>query len=190
MALWAKGTLTGLGVLVAALALAVWVGSRAQQRAMSQLVESLRASSSAGAARVSFKDFNRLPAPVARYFRRVLREDQQIIRWARFRQLGTLRTDVHSDRWLPFESDQVVAPSATGFVWNARVDIGPLLHVRVRDALIGGQGSGQVSLISAFTVAARGGNLEMTRGPCIVVWLRPCGTRLHFFRAPSCDGAP
>lgn len=162
---WVEVTLTALGVLVAAFALAAWLGSRAQQRTLSLLVESLvRAPSPTGTARVSFNDFSRLPPPVARYFRRALREGQGSIRLARFRQLGTLRTDVHSDRWLPFEADQIVAPSASGFVWNARVDVAPLLHIRVRDALIGGQGSGQVSLLSAFTVATAGGSLEMNSG--------------------------
>ena len=41
MALWAKVTLIGLGVMVVALAFAVWLGSRLQQRALAQLVASL-----------------------------------------------------------------------------------------------------------------------------------------------------
>jgi hypothetical protein len=38
------------------------------------------------------------------------------------------------------------------------------LHVRVRDALIDGTGSGHVSLLSAFTVSAAAGGLEMNSG--------------------------
>ena len=46
----------------------------------------------------------------------------------------------------------------------ARVcDINPLLHVRVRDSLVEGRGSGQVSLLSAFTVAA-----DARHRPCLV----------------------
>ena len=165
MALWAKLTLLGLAVFVAGLALALWLGSRSQQRALSQLGEPLvRFSSPRGAAQVNLNDLTGLPAPVARYFTRVLQQEQPIIQLARFTQAGTLRTDAKNDRWLKFEASQIVAPPAIGFLWNARVAMAPLLHVRVRDALIAGQGSGQVSFLSAFTVAAAGGNLEMNSG--------------------------
>ncbi len=165
MALWAKLTLLGLGVFVVGLALALWLGSRSQQRALSQLGESLvRVSSPRGAAQVNLNDLSDLPAPVARYFTRVLQQKQPIIQLARFTQVGTLRTDIKGDRWLKFEASQIVAPPAIGFLWDARVAMAPLLHVRVRDALIAGNGSGQVSFLSAFTVAAAGGNLEMNSG--------------------------
>ena len=165
MAPWAKLTLLGLGVLVAGLALALWIGSRSQQRALSQLGESLvRLSSSRGATRVDVNDLSGLPAPVARYLSRVLQQQQPIIRLAHFTQAGTLKTDVDGNRWLKFEASQLVAPPVVGFLWDARVAVAPLLHVRVRDALIAGHGSGQVSLLSAFTVAAAGGNLEMNSG--------------------------
>ena len=165
MALWAKLTLLGLAVFATGLALALWLGSRSQQRALSQLGESLvRVSSPRGAAQVNLNDLSDLPAPVARYFTRALQKKQPIIHLARFTQVGTLRTDVKSDRWLKFEASQIVAPPAIGFLWNARVAMAPLLHVRVRDALIAGHGSGQVSFLSAFTVAAAGSNLEMNSG--------------------------
>jgi hypothetical protein len=65
---------------------------------------------------------------------------------------------------MSFEADHVIAPGLTGFVWNARVRVAPLLHVRVRDSLVEGRGSGQVSLLSAFTVAEDAGTLEMNSG--------------------------
>ena len=75
----------------------------------------------------------------------------RLIRWARatdkqiqevhIRQIGTLRTDVHSPRWMSFAAEHLVVPPATGFVWTARVRFAPLLHVRVRDALVDGLGS-------------------------------------------------
>ena len=165
MALWARLTLLGLGVFVAGLALALSLGSRSQQRALAQLGESLvRVSSPRGAAQVTLNELIGVPVPVARYFTRVLQQEQPIIKLARFSQTGTLRTDAKGDRWLKFEASQIVAPLAIGFLWDARVAMAPLLHVRVRDALIAGQGSGQVSLLSAFTVAAAGGNLEMNSG--------------------------
>jgi len=150
---------------VAGLAVAQWLGSRSQQDALSQLTDSLvRASRAHGAVQVNPGDPTGLPAPVTRYFARVFRLQQPVIQLARFRQTGTLRTDAMSDRWLKFRASQTVAPGAVGFLWDARIEIGPALHVRVRDALLEGQGSGQVSLLSAFRVASAGGNPEMNSG--------------------------
>jgi hypothetical protein len=82
----------------------------------------------------------------------------------RLTQTGVLRTDVRSERWMAFEAEHIAAPGVIGFVWNARVNVAPLLHVRVRDAFIAGRGSGQVSLLSAFTVASDAGTPEMNSG--------------------------
>ena len=54
---------------------------------------------------------------------------------------------------MSFEADHIIVPGSTGFVWNARVHVAPLLHVRVRDSLLEGRGPGHVSFLSAFTVA-------------------------------------
>jgi hypothetical protein len=63
-----------------------------------------------------------------------------------------------------FEATHTAVPAATGFVWNARVSIAPLLHVRVRDSFVEGQGSGRVTILSAFPVASDGGTPEMNSG--------------------------
>jgi hypothetical protein len=107
---------------------------------------------------------NALPPPVARYLKHVLRNEQPLIRVARLKQTGKLRTDTRSTRWLSFRAEQVVMPDVPGFVWNARVSLLPLVHLRVRDAYVGGQGSGKVSLWSAFTVAADSGRRELNSG--------------------------
>ena len=104
-----------------------------------------------------------LPAPVERYLRWAVPAGK-IIREVRVQQVGTLRTHVRSQRWLPFEAEHIVVPPATTFVWNARVRIAPLLHVRVRDALIEGRGSGHVSFMSVFKVAADADTPQMNSG--------------------------
>ena len=104
-----------------------------------------------------------LPAPVAAYLVRAVPNGIPI-RVARLTQSGTLRTDAHSERWMAFEAKHIAAPGAVGFVWDARVTLAPLLHARVRDALLGGRGSGHVALMSAFTVGTDGGTVEMNSG--------------------------
>lgn len=130
------------------------------------MAEALRQAPAAlGAARVDLDRLDELPAPVARYLRHVLRPGQGVITWAELRQTGTLRADALRERWLRFDACQQVAPGRPGFLWDARVSLGlPLLHLRVRDAFIDGQGSGQVSLGSAFRLAAAAGTPEMNSG--------------------------
>lgn len=102
-----------------------------------------------------------LPEPVVRYFRYALREGQPFIRVARYKQKGRLFADVRIKRWLAFEAIQVITPRSPGFIWNARVDVAPWFHVRVCDSYLAGEGAGQVSLLSAHTVADRRGGPEM-----------------------------
>lgn len=156
--------LIGFGSVAAALALALWIGSRRQREALSDLVEPLvRAARSGKTPQPDAEDLERLPAPVARYLEWALPHRQQI-GLIRLRQTGILRTVVHRERWMAFEAEHIAAPRPVGFVWNARVAIAPLLHLRVRDAFVAGQGSGQVSLLSALTVAADAGTPEMNAG--------------------------
>jgi hypothetical protein len=156
------GIFTIIGVVVA---VAMWVGSRQQQSALSAEIDRLVQGSAAPRPAVGADDrsLDDLPAPVARYLRLALPNTKNL-REVRIRQTGTLRTDINSQRWMPFEAEHIVVPPATGFVWNARVQVAPLIHVRVRDALVQGKGSGQVSLLSAFTVSAAANSLEMDSG--------------------------
>lgn len=139
--------------LVAASAL--WVGSSLQRRDLARLIETqLASAAAAGADPIRLAELEGLPAPVQRYLRQALTDGQRPIRVARFTQTGELRTDPATNRWRPFRAQQFVTPPSRSFVWSAKVAIVPLIHVRVRDAYVGGRGSGQVRLLSAVTVAA------------------------------------
>jgi hypothetical protein len=105
-----------------------------------------------------------LPVPLARYFRRAFPSGAVLFRLARLEQEGELRTELENVRWLPFRATHLVTPEPPGFLWNARVEIAPLLHVRVRDALVLGRGSGEVALLSAFRVDGAEGTVEMNSG--------------------------
>jgi hypothetical protein len=152
-------------IAVVAVAVAIGIGSRRQQTKLSAQVDRLiRPGTALGAATQSpTRGLDAVPAPVSRYLRWALRT-QKNIQQVRIGQTGTLRTDMRSERWMPFEAEHVVVPQAIGFVWNARVKVGPFLHVRVVDALIDGRGSGQVSLLSAFTVASDADTPQMNSG--------------------------
>ena len=157
--------LTVITILLTAVSIAVWVGMRRQQRALFAETDRLihQGTLESGATPHGAEDLTAVPAVVSRYLRHAL-GNRRRIQEVRIRQSGTLRTDVRSERWMPFEAEHVVVPPATGFVWNARVDIAPLLHVRVRDALIEGRGAGHVSLLSAFTVGSDADTPAMNSG--------------------------
>ncbi len=165
MSRWLRVTGVVITILVSALIIAVWIGSRRQQRTLSaqidRLIRSGTADSDTAAPRPECLDT--VPAVVSRYLRLAMGTTQHT-QEVRIRQTGTLRTDVRAERWMPFEAEHIVIPPAAGFVWNARVRIAPLAYVRVRDALIDGEGSGQVSLFSAFTVSAAANTPELNSG--------------------------
>jgi hypothetical protein len=157
--------LGAVALVVVTLGVATWVGTIRQQNALGVQIDRLLSAPTVQSSESNMSDsaLANIPAPVARYLRLALptaRHIQQV----RIGQIGTLRTDATSERWMSFEAEHIVVPGAPGFVWNARVRVAPLLHVRVRDALVDGRGSGQVSLLSAFTVSADADTREMNSG--------------------------
>jgi hypothetical protein len=165
MASWSRMILATVAVVVVALIVAMWIGSRRQQSALSAQIDRLiRAGTAQGTAtQPGTQSLDAVPEPVAKYLRWALRRTTYI-QEIRISQIGTLRTDVRSERWMPFEAEHTVVPPAIGFLWDARVTVAPLLDVRVRDALIEGRGSGHVSLLSAFTMSADADTPEMNSG--------------------------
>ena len=152
-----------LGLVVVVLVL-VWFGYTRQRRATSDLIEEVARTAEHKSARVDFESLAGLPDPVEKYFRLVLADGQSCIRLARFTQRGELRINKQRDEWSRFTASQVVAAGPPGFVWNARVSVAPLLHVRVCDGFVAGRGSGNVALLSAFPVASESNLPELNSG--------------------------
>jgi hypothetical protein len=146
-------------------AAALLIGQARESSKAGQMAAALAASATRpAAATVDFASLSELPPPVTRYFRHVLSDGQGMIRSAEILQAGELRTGAASERWLPFTARQIVAPPATGFLWNARVEFPWAGHVRVLDSYIAGVGSGRVSLLSALAVASETGTPELDSG--------------------------
>lgn len=105
-----------------------------------------------------------LPPVVRRYLERALGNADRALSPVRLHQLGSLRTDAASRRWLRFRAVHQVDPSRRQFSWDARVRIAPLLHLRVRDGYANGIGSGRVQLLSMLTLASDSGGPELNTG--------------------------
>jgi len=160
-----KWLFISIGIILLGFVVAVLIGQRHERTRADRLVEMLRQSepvSVIGA--VNFSSFAELPAPVALYFRHVLKDGQQIIKVAWMRQTGVLRTSTISNSWPSFTANQVVVPGAPGLVWNAKVAMPLGTHVMVLDSYNCGTGSGRVSLLSALVVASESGAPELNSG--------------------------
>jgi hypothetical protein len=160
-----KWLLIGLGVIVISLSIAFVVGRAHEVAKADRMIDMLVDSRFVTEADVvDFDSFSNLPAPVARYFRHVLVDEQKLIKVARMYQSGILRTNMTNHVWSSFSAQQVVVPPAVGFVWNAKVQMPLGAHVHVLDSYIAGTGAGRVSILSAFAVASEADNLEMNSG--------------------------
>ena len=165
MAYWTQFSLASLGLVGAGVGLAAWSSSTYWHRTTLQLIDKFtQPISQPGLKTVTFKNFERLPSPVARYLRFALTEGQPLIRSVRISQVGELRNGGIKDRWLPFKATQFISPQPLGFVWDASIHIAPLMRVRVRDAYVAGQGLAQVNAFSLVTLANEYGKAELTAG--------------------------
>jgi hypothetical protein len=160
-----KWLLVASGVIVVGAAVAVLIGqTRETYKSERMAATLLQNASRTGGESVDFATFTALPPPVARYFRYVLKDGQKLISMARFDQSGVLRTSTTTGTWSSFTASHLVVPPATGFIWNARVEMPLAAHVQVLDSYIAGAGAGRVNLLSAFAAALEAGAPELNAG--------------------------
>lgn len=132
-----------LGVAVAA----VLAGRAVAARRLRQDVRELFAGSTNVAGRTYHESqLTELPAPVQRYFRRVLREGQPYLRGVRLRHTGQFKTDLDKD-WVDIEGEQYLTADPPGFIWQ-----GTTRQFTARDEYVAGRGGLTVLLLGAVPV--------------------------------------
>lgn len=105
-----------------------------------------------------------LPAPVQRYFRKVLKDGQPMVLAVSVEHSGTFNMSETDEQWRPFISTQRVIAQRPGFDWEGRIAIMHGLSVRVHDAYIAGEGILHVSLFGLVSLANLRGTPEMAQG--------------------------
>lgn len=110
------------------------------------------------------EELDPLPAPVARYFRRVLPDGQRAIARARVRQTGEFLMRPTAEGWRPFAAVETFTCSPPGFLWDARIRLMPGLRVHVVDSFRDGQGSMRATLLGLVTLASARGTPEVAAG--------------------------
>ncbi len=153
MPLWLRLTLAVFIFFGVAFGAAFWVGTVSWNSTTRQIVEKLDATGpSQGTAAVSFGSFEKLPAPVERYFRMALREGQPPVRSARIVHRGEFLTNPKQNGWSTFTSTQNFSAGPPGFVWDASIRFAPLMDVRVRDSYLSGKGAMEATTLAIVPV--------------------------------------
>lgn len=104
-----------------------------------------------------------LPAPVQRYFRRVLRPGQPYLRYARLRHDGHFKAGL-DQAWTSITGEQYFRADAPGFVW-----VGTTPWFVASDQYVGGRGALTVWLMGALPIV-RGRGPSYDQGD-LVRWL-------------------
>ena len=84
--------------------------------------------------------------------------------------------------WMPMHATEYYTTNPPGFLWNASMEMFPLVHVTGRDRYFQGTGDIEMRIASLIPVASKsGGNLEQRRAA-------PLSQRNHV--VSGCAGAP
>lgn len=105
-----------------------------------------------------------LPDPVRRYFETVLPDDPAPITTATATQRGEFRLGGPEADWCPMEATQYFSTEPRGFVWDATIEMAPLLGARVLDRYEHQEGTIRATVLSTIPVASAGPSSEMNEG--------------------------
>ena len=140
------------------------------------LVAALRRDGRPVAGAFSAAQLGGLPAPVRRYFIAVVPEGQPRVGRVRLAQRGTFLVKPEADGWAPFTAVEDFRVAPAGFVWDARIRVGPGITVRVRDSFVDGKGSMLGAALGLFTVV----RMENTPDMATAALLRYLGEACWF----------
>ena len=144
-----------LGAGAAAGTAGVAIATRRWMAETQRLLHVLSESAPGAPRTVNFESLSALPPPVRRYFRRVLKDSQPFIDQAVIDQSGEFRSKESDDPesgWQPFTATQVFGTRPPGFIWDARIRMGPLGTVWVRDTYLARRASMVGAIMGAIPV--------------------------------------
>lgn len=114
-----------------------------------------------------------LPAPVARFLERSILSGRKPIRTARLEQTGEFFLN---GSWHPLTAHQFITASPPSFVWDARIQMAPLLSVYVRDSYVLGNASMRARMLAFYPLVDQANRPELKEGALMrylgeAVWL-------------------
>ena len=163
--MWWKSLAVALAVLVFLIILAVLYGTNRWKSETEALYAGLEAARLPAVPETyDPRELENLPLPVQRYFHAVLKEGQPAIAAVSIEQMGTINMSETGEQWKPFRSTQRVIIRRPGFVWDARIRMGPALSAFVHDAYVAGDGILTAKLFGLLTVMKQSSTPELARG--------------------------
>ena len=99
-----------------------------------------------------YSDLEGLPQPVQKYFKHVLTDGQEYIKFARLKQTGQFRMK-EDQPWTPIKAEQYFLTQEPAFLWKATFSMAPLLWIDGRDMYYQGKGNMLIKVLSTVTVA-------------------------------------
>lgn len=95
------------------------------------------------------------------------------IQMLRLTQHGLLRTKPDS-KWMPVEASQIIRIEEPAFIWNAKIQAAPLMHIYGRDKYENGRGNMLIKMLAFFPIANSKGR-EIDQGTLLrflgeIVW--------------------
>ena len=166
--MWLKYTLIIVGLLVFVIIMFIVINMHRSEKSMSQLLVELNAHTNIHHKRTfRSQNLDELPAPVQRYLNKAIPEGQPYIHFVELKQIGFLRMSEDSEKWQSLKATQYFTTNPPGFIWDATVQMAPLVTVRVLDMYKQGIGILRAKLFDTFTVADEKGAKELDTGELI-----------------------
>lgn len=161
---WAKigvGAALGLALVVGLAGHARWTGV---VRTHFDALEAATLPVAPRAPRFHAEQLAALPPVVQRYLAKVLTPNQPLVHRVYLEQTGTFNRSFQQPQWDRFTARQRVATARPGFVWDASIQMGLGIDVRVVDAYVAGVGILQPSVLGLVDLGGPTGGADLARG--------------------------
>jgi hypothetical protein len=150
-----------IAMLAAAVVAAVFAGAASWRRGTAKMIDGLALTVEPTPHGLLGYAFDQMPSPAARYLRRALGDRPRRIRSAIATQQARFFIN---GGWRSLTATQHFTTSPPGFVWDARIEMVPLVPASVRDAYVAGRGSLQASIHGLYSVADLAGMPQLNSG--------------------------
>ena len=165
---WLIGLALAIALLLAAtLALGTWGAARWAESTQALLVRLEATRLPLVTTRYDARELAGLPAPVQRYFGKVLKDGQAVVTAATIDHTGSMNLSPSGEQWKPFTSQQRVLTQRPGFIWNARLMMMPGVAAYVHDAYIAGVGMLVPAVMGLFTMGEPQNGADLAQGELI-----------------------
>ncbi len=165
---WLIGSVLAVALLLAAaLALGAWGAARWAQSSQALLARLEATRLPLATTRYDARELAGLPAPVQRYFGKVLKDGQAMVTAATIEHTGSMNLSPTGEQWKPFTSQQHVLTQRPGFIWNARLQMMPGVVVYVHDAYIAGVGMLVPAVMGLFKMGEPQNGADLAQGELI-----------------------